>query len=268
MPKIASVKFKSAGKAYDFCSGAFVLKKKDSVIVETENGLAFGTIFTPPYYIEKTEKQLKQILRVANNKDFTQLQKAKELEEKALKFCMSCISDLDLQMNLFQVESTFSQSKLIFSYTAESRVDFRELIKLLIKEFSIRIEMKQVGNRNLLKHCGGCGKCGRELCCISFMNKFEQVSIKMAKEQGLSLNPTKISGLCGRLMCCLTFENETYKTIKKTMPKVGAKIQFKGKKAKIVRHNVLKQNVIIKMEDDEIEIEKNINELNDIKNAK
>ncbi|MCP3873220.1 MAG: stage 0 sporulation family protein [Desulfobacteraceae bacterium] len=260
MIKVAGVKFKTAGKIYDFKSDAFVLKEGDPVIVETEQGLGFGKIAVPPVEIEKSNKKLKQIVRIATKEDFIRREEIKKLEKKAFDFCIRCINDLGLLMNLFSVESTFDRNKLTFFYTADGRIDFRELIKLLVKEFSIRIEMRQVGIRNLSKHCGGIGKCGRELCCSSFMHTFEPVSIKMAKEQGLSLNPTKISGVCGRLMCCLTFENETYKGLKRKMPKLGRKITIEEGKGKVIRQNVLKESITIRLED-KTEIEKTIQQL-------
>jgi cell fate regulator YaaT (PSP1 superfamily) len=250
MIKIAGVKFKKAGKIYDFKSDAFVLKEGDHVIVETEHGLGFGKIATVPEEIEKSKKKLKQIVRIATDKDFITREEIKTLEKKAHDFCIQRINSLGLLMNLFSVECTFDQNKLTFFYTADGRIDFRELIKLLVKEFNIRIEMRQVGIRNLSKHCGGIGKCGRELCCCSFMHTFEPVSIKMAKEQGLSLNPTKISGVCGRLMCCLTFENKTYKSLKRSMPKLGKKITIKEGKGRVIRQNVLKESVTIRIDED------------------
>ncbi len=266
MIKVAGVKFKTAGKIYDFNSGAFVLKEGDPVIVETEQGLGFGKIAIPPKELDKSKKKLKQIVRVATKEDFIKREEIKQLEIRAHDFCIQCINDLNLLMNLFSVESTFDRNKLTFFYTADGRIDFRELIKLLVKEFSIRIEMRQVGIRNLSKHCGGIGKCGRELCCSSFMHSFEPVSIKMAKEQGLSLNPTKISGVCGRLMCCLTFENDTYRNLKQQMPKLGKKITVKEGKGKVVRQNVLKESITIRLED-KTEIEKTIQQLKESNRA-
>ena len=263
MIKIAGVKFKTAGKIYDFKSSAFVLKEGDRVIVETDQGLGFGKIAIPPVEVETTKKPLKQIVRIATKDDFFKREEIKKIEKKAFEFCLGCIDDLGLLMNLFSVESTFDQKKLTFFYTADGRIDFRELIKLLVKNFSIRIEMRQVGIRNLSKHCGGVGKCGREICCSSFMHTFDPVSIKMAKEQGLSLNPAKISGVCGRLMCCLTFENETYKRLKYEMPKLGRKITIEEGKGKIVRQNVLKESVTIRLEDN-TEIEKKNRQLGNL----
>ena len=260
MIKVAGIKFKTAGKIYDFKSDAFVLKEGDSVIVETEQGLGFGKIAIPPVEVENIGRKLKQIVRIATKEDFLRKEEIKKIEKRAFEFCIQSIDDLGLLMNLFSVESTFDQNKITFFYTADGRIDFRELIKLLVKEFSIRIEMRQVGIRNLSKHCGGIGKCGRELCCSCFMHTFEPVSIKMAKEQGLSLNPAKISGVCGRLMCCLTFENETYKSLKREMPKLGKRITIEEGKGKVIRQNVLKETIIIRLEDNS-EVEKKIKQL-------
>ncbi|THB81057.1 MAG: stage 0 sporulation protein [Desulfobacteraceae bacterium] len=260
MTKVAGVKFKTAGKIYDFNSGAFVLHIKDKVIVETEQGLGFGEVAVLPRSVEAPAKDLKQIVRVATQEDFNKRQEIKKLEQKAFDFCIECINRLGLLMNLFSVESTFDRNKLTFFYTADGRIDFRELIKLLVKEFSIRIEMRQVGIRNLSKHCGGIGKCGRELCCSSFIHSFDPVSIKMAKEQGLSLNPTKISGVCGRLMCCLTFENETYKSLKKSLPKLGKIVSCPKGKGKVIRQNILKQSITLRLEDN-TETEADIKEI-------
>lgn len=249
MTNVAGVKFKTAGKIYDFDSQAFVLSEGDRVIVETEQGLGFGIVAKPPMETEENDKNLRQIVRIATPEDFLKRQELMALEQEAHAFCDQCIMDLGLVMNLFCVESTFDRNKLTFFYTADGRIDFRQLIKLLVKEYNIRIEMRQVGIRNLSKHCGGIGKCGREFCCSSFMHTFEPISIKMAKEQGLSLNPTKISGVCGRLMCCLTFENQTYQHLKKKMPRLGKAVTLKQGTGKVVRQNILKQSITVRMED-------------------
>ena len=249
MVNVTGVKFKTAGKIYDFNSNALDVKLGDRVIVETEQGLGFGIVAVPSKEKDKSEKSLKNIVRVATQEDFNRRMELESLEQRAHEYCIQCIKDLDLLMNLFSVESTFDRNKLTFFYTADGRIDFRELIKLLVKEFSIRIEMRQVGIRNLSKHVGGVGKCGRELCCSSFMHTFDPVSIKMAKEQGLSLNPTKISGVCGRLMCCLTFEDQTYRHYKKKMPKLGKTITVEDVKGKVVRQNVLRQSVTLRLDD-------------------
>lgn len=251
MTKVAGIRFKPAGKIYDFDCGAFVLKVGDNVIVETEQGLGLGVVAVHPEIREpsKNEKQLKQVFRIATDADFKKREENQELEEKAQAYCLECIATLDLKMNLFSVESSFDASKLTFFYTADGRVDFRELVKMLVKKYRIRIEMRQVGIRNQSKQCGGIGRCGREICCALFMNNFDPVSIKMAKEQGLSLNPTKISGLCGRLMCCLTFENETYKSLRRSLPRLGKRMETAKGSGKVIRQNVLKQSVTVKLED-------------------
>ncbi|MFO7884370.1 MAG: regulatory iron-sulfur-containing complex subunit RicT [Desulfobacteraceae bacterium] len=251
MTNKAGVRFKPAGKIYDFNSKELCLDFGDKVIVETEMGLGYGTIAVVPVPLENTEKsrELKQIVRIATHDDFLKRKENKILEKQAFDFCQKTIDNLKIKMNLFSVESTFDTTKLTFFYTADGRVDFRELVKILVKEYRIRIEMRQVGIRNQSKQCGGIGRCGREICCSCFMNNFTPVSIKMAKEQGLSLNPTKISGLCGRLMCCLTFENKTYKDLKNELPKIGKRVTIDKGKGKVIRQNILKSRVTLRMED-------------------
>jgi cell fate regulator YaaT (PSP1 superfamily) len=212
--KIVGIRFKSAGKIYDFDCGVFVLNVGNDIIVETEQGISFGTVAVAPVYTDiPREKPLKKVMRLANEKDYQQKAKNAETERNAYAFCIKSVKELDLKMNLFSVESSFDASKLTFYFTAEGRVDFRQLVKVLVKELGVRIEMRQVGIRNQAKMCGGLGRCGREICCSLFMDRFGPVSIRMAKEQSLSLNPTKISGQCGRLMCCLTFEHGIFPSI-------------------------------------------------------
>jgi cell fate regulator YaaT (PSP1 superfamily) len=252
MSKKVGVRFKTGGKIYDFDSGAFVLNVDDPVIVETEKGLGFGVVAVAPEPLDQQKEgksKLKKVFRLATEKDFAQREQNAKLEECAHGFCLEAIKRLKLQMNLFSVESTFDTSRLTFFFTADGRVDFRQLVKILVKEFRVRIEMRQVGIRNQAKMCGGLGRCGRELCCSSFLNKFEPVSIRMAKEQGLSLNPTKISGQCGRLMCCLTYENETYIRQKKGFPKLGKMINTEMGRGKVIRHNPLFRQFTIRTEE-------------------
>ena len=252
MKKTVGIRFKPAGKIYDFECGAYVLAPGDHVIVQTDQGLGFGTVALPPeaYNEKKNPRKLKKIFRLANENDFKQLEKNKMAEKKAHAFCLNCVRELKLKMNLFAVESTFDGGKMTFFFTAEARVDFRQLVKMLVQKLGIRVEMRQVGIRNQAKMCGGIGRCGRELCCSSFMDKFDPVSIRMAKDQGLSLNPTKISGQCGRLMCCLTYEHEIYRKIKKNFPKIGKVINTRYGKGKVLRHNALANRIAIRTEDD------------------
>ncbi len=251
MQKVVGIKFKSSGKIYDFDCGPFVLDIDDKVIVTTEHGLGYGVVATPPVPVsERTSKSpLKKVFRLATEADALHLEKNAQLENRAFDFCMTQVESLSLEMNLFSVESTFDASKLTFFFTAEGRVDFRQLVKNLVREFRLKIEMRQVGIRNQAKMCGGIGRCGREICCSLFIEKFEPISIRMAKEQGLSLNPTKISGLCGRLMCCLTYENSTYKHLKKEIPKIGKIIDTPKGQAKVIRQNVIRSKITVKLED-------------------
>jgi cell fate regulator YaaT (PSP1 superfamily) len=262
MKKVVGIRFKPAGKIYHFDCGAFVLKKGQNVIVETEKGLGFGTVALPPAPLEKKPrgKSLKKVCRIASQNDHRRRAKNIDLETRAYQFCQKCIKQSSLKMNLFSVESTFDASRLTFFFTADGRVDFRELVKKLVKEFRVRIEMRQVGIRNQAKMCGGIGRCGREICCSSFIEKFDPVSIKMAKQQGLSLNPTKISGQCGRLMCCLTYENKTYAKLREGFPKLGKNIRVKGEKGKVIRHNVLDRRISVRL-DGGSEIELNVDDL-------
>ncbi|QTA90277.1 PSP1 domain-containing protein [Desulfonema magnum] len=261
MTKIVGIRFKPAGKVYDFDAGVFVLNQGDPVIVETEQGLGFGRVTVPPQPYDEQKHQseprvYKKVFRLATEKDFEQREKNFETEKAAYEFCLKYIRELNLEMNLFTVESTFDAGKLTFFFTAEGRVDFRELVKILVNEFHTRIEMRQVGVRNQAKMCGGIGRCGRELCCSTFIEKFDPVSIRMAKEQNLSLNPTKISGLCGRLMCCLTFENETYQVLKQNFPQIGKMVKTSAGEGKVIRHNVICNRIAIRRNDgQEVETE-------------
>jgi cell fate regulator YaaT (PSP1 superfamily) len=263
MKKIVGIRFKPAGKVYDFDCGAFVLNKGDHVIVETEQGLGFGTVVAPPTLSENPPpgKLLKKVFRLATEKDFKQREKNLADEKSAHTFCLECIRKLGLKMNLFSVEKSFDESKYTFFFTAEGRVDFRQLVKTLVKELGVRIEMRQVGIRNQAKMCGGVGRCGRQLCCSTFLDKFDPVSIRMAKEQSLSLNPTKISGQCGRLMCCLTYEFETYQELKKNLPRLGKTVITPSGKGKVVRHNAICNRVAVRLEGD-MEIEFNADKVN------
>lgn len=212
MGKVVGIRFSPAGKIYDFDAGAFVLAPNDHVIIETKQGLGYGIVAVAPAErkSENNQQPLKKVYRLATEKDKDQLRENREIEKAAQAYCQECIDKLGLKMNLFSVEVTFDARKSIFFFTAEGRVDFRQLVKMLVKKLAVRVEMRQVGIRNQAKMIGGLGRCGREICCEAFLQKFEPVSIRMAKNQGLSLNPTKISGLCGRLMCCLTYEEGHY----------------------------------------------------------
>ena len=249
--KKVGIRFKPAGKIYDFDCGAFVLNKGDQVIVETQQGLGFGTVSVAPVEVKgrKPSPPLKKVYRLATAKDVERKEKNSRKARYAHSFCLEQIKKLGLKMNLFSVESTFDASKLTFFFTSDGRVDFRQLVKNLVKKLNVRVEMRQVGIRNQAKICGGLSRCGRETCCSAFMDKFGPVSIRMAKEQGLSLNPTKISGQCGRLMCCLTFEYGTYKDLRKQYPKIGRTVNSVHGRGKVIRHNVICERLTLRLED-------------------
>lgn len=251
MDNIVGIRFREGGKIYHFVPGHFVLKEGDEVIVKTEKGLAFGTVATP---VRKRDPnfprdQLKDIFRLANDNDRQQYQECLRREKEAHRFCQERIEKRNLPMTLVDVESFFDGSKIIFYFYADGRVDFRELVKDLVKKLHTRVELRQIGVRNKAKMIGGIGPCGRELCCASFLKEFHSVSVKMAKEQNLSLNPTKISGVCGRLMCCLKYEYADYLDMKKHIPKVGKRIITPEGEGKVVRQNVMEQRVAVALSD-------------------
>jgi len=247
MNKIVGVRFEKYGTVRAFDTGHFVLKKGDQVLAETQNGLALGVVCTVPKKNAKDldETRLKKIARLASPKDIARFERNAELEKEVYAFCYERIKTRSLPMFLKSVERVFDGSRIIVYFTADGRVDFRELVKDLVQRFHTRIEMRQVGVRHQAKMVGALGTCGRQLCCSGFLNEFAPVSIKMAKEQNLSLNPSKISGMCGRLMCCLTYEHAYYAVAKKNVPKIGKKIQTAQGEGKVIRQNVLRQTLTV-----------------------
>lgn len=257
---IIGIRFKEKGKTYTFDAGELTLKKCDLVVVETEDKQAIGTVVTDPRAHPKGNipEKLKQVVRKADEEDLKKYENNKGLEAEAFIFCNERIKARDLPMKLVEVECLLDRSKVIFFFIAENRVDFRELVKDLVQKYKTRIELRQIWVRSEARMCGGLGICGRELCCVSFLNNFAPVSIKMAKEQNMLLNPEKISGLCGRLMCCLAFEHDTYADIKKNMPKCGKKIEVPEGKGKVIRQNVLEEKFYVSLEEGgEVEVDVN-----------
>ncbi len=262
MDNIVGIRFKEGGKIYHFAPGHFVLKQGDEVIVKTEKGLGFGIVATPvrkrdPNY---PSDQLKEVFRLANDNDRRQYQANLNRGNEAHSYCQERIDERGLPMTLVDVESFFDGSKIIFYFYADGRVDFRELVKDLVKKLHTRVELRQIGVRNKAKMVGGIGPCGRELCCATFLKEFHSVSVKMAKEQNLSLNPTKISGVCGRLMCCLKYEYSDYLEMKRGIPKVGKRISTPEGEGKVVRQNVMEQRLLVAL-DDGRELEFDVSEL-------
>lgn len=245
MTDVVGVKFKDAGKLYYFNPGQLEVDVGDSVIVETARGLEFGKITMGRTEVSENDlvAPLKNIIRIANEKDRKRHEENLAKKEEALRLCQEKVDAHKLEMKLIDVEYTFDNSKVVFYFTADGRVDFRELVKDLAAIFRMRIELRQIGVRDEAKMIGGVGNCGRGLCCNTWLTDFEPVSIKMAKVQNLSLNPSKISGICGRLMCCLKFENEVYSQMKKGMPSAGEKIKTPDGTAVVTDVNIL-ENII------------------------
>lgn len=258
MTKVIGVRFRTAGKIYYFGPKDIEFKRADHVIVETARGVEFGTVVLPNMEVEddKITQPLKNVIRKATNDDIEKEKRNREKEKDAYKICLEKISKHGLEMKLINAEYTFDNNKVLFYFTADGRVDFRELVKDLASVFRTRIELRQVGVRDETKILGGMGICGRPLCCHTYLSDFAPVSIKMAKEQSLSLNPTKISGICGRLMCCLQNESLVYEELNKKLPRVGDIVSTPdGHKGEVRDTNVLKQIVKVIVEiDDEKEL--------------
>lgn len=259
MISVIGVQFRRAGKVYYFAPGELDIKKDDNVIVETARGVEYGRVVLGIREIEedKVVQPLKPVIRIATAEDAQIDAKNREKEKEAFAICLEKIRQFGLEMKLIDAEYTFDNNKVLFYFTADGRIDFRELVKSLAAVFRTRIELRQIGVRDETKILGGIGICGRELCCHSFLSEFAPVSIKMAKEQNLSLNPTKISGICGRLMCCLKNEEEAYEELNKTLPNVGDTVRtIDNLKGEVAGVSVLKQKVkvIVELENDEKDI--------------
>ncbi|WP_409290911.1 stage 0 sporulation family protein [Peribacillus sp. SCS-26] len=246
---VVGVRFKKAGKIYYFDPGELDIPKDEFVIVETVRGVEFGKVVTAKKQVGEKDVvlPLKKVLRIADTKDRMIVEENKAAAQEAYGTCCSKVEEHQLDMKLVDVEYTFDRNKVIFYFTADGRVDFRELVKDLASIFRTRIELRQIGVRDEAKMLGGIGPCGRMLCCSTFLGDFEPVSIKMAKDQNLSLNPTKISGLCGRLMCCLKYENDEYESAKEQLPDIGEMIKTPNGKGKVVGLNILERVLQIEL---------------------
>jgi len=250
MVKVVGVRFKTAGKIYYFDPGELVIDLNKNVIVETARGIEFGLVVVPNREVDESEivAPLKKVIRLATDEDIAHAAENDRKEKEAYGICLQKIGDHKLDMKLIDVEYTFDNNKVLFYFTADGRVDFRELVKDLAAVFKTRIELRQIGVRDESKMMGGIGICGRVLCCNSFLGEFQPVSIKMAKEQSLSLNPTKISGTCGRLMCCLKYEQEAYEDLLDRVPKTGAIVETPEGQGTVVEVNLLKEILKIKLD--------------------
>ncbi len=248
MQEIVRVELMIGSEVKSYITGGMKFEKGDKVIVEADRGLESGTIVTPNENIEEKNlkgKSLRKIIRKANKWDEEQIAKNKAKTKDLLEVCDKKIKEHNLPMKLVGAEYSFDRSKIVFCFTSENRVDFRKLVRDLASIFRVRIELKQIGVRDEAKMLGGCGPCGRTLCCMSFLKEFNPVTIKMAKTQNLPLNPSKISGICGRLMCCLGYEHKCYKESSKNLPKVGKEIKTEHGKGKVINVNPLKGTVTV-----------------------
>lgn len=250
---VVGVVFRDGGKVYDFDPGGLKLEIDDRVIVETRKGTGLGIVVkkSAAENVPSPDKPIKKVLRKANQDDTKKKKRVNNRysEEEMHQICLGEIQGCKLPMKLVKVDRLSDGSKIIFYFTADGRVDFRELVKKLAQRFRARIEMRQIGVRNETKMMGGIGNCGREFCCSSFLKDFEPVSVRIAKDQDLVLNPAKISGACGRLICCLTFEHETYVGLKKNMPKCGKIVRVPQGRGKVMEQSVIEQQVVVALED-------------------
>ncbi|TCS77956.1 PSP1 domain-containing protein [Tepidibacillus fermentans] len=255
MYSVVGIRFKKAGKIYYFDPGDLEIEKNSFVIVETARGIEYGQVVIGKKTVEEEDVvlPLKKVIRVATDEDALHVEKNKTDAEEAFSICLEKIHSHGLDMKLVDVEYTFDRNKIIFYFTADGRVDFRELVKDLAAVFRTRIELRQIGVRDEAKMLGGIGPCGRVLCCSTFLGDFEPVSIKMAKDQNLSLNPAKISGLCGRLMCCLKYENDNYETGKHELPDIGSQVMTTNGVGKVVGLNILERKVQVELDDGSVE---------------
>jgi cell fate regulator YaaT (PSP1 superfamily) len=256
MPNITGIRFKQVGKIYYFDAGDIELKAGDFVVVKTSRGMELGHVVIAPGQIQpgQSEETLSPVMRKATPEDISKTQELDAKSEEALIECGRMIAELKLPMKLLSAEYSLDSSRLTFLFSAEERVDFRELVRRLTGKFKLRVELRQVGSRDEAKLLGSYGRCGRQLCCAAFLTEFSPVSIKMAKDQDLPLNPMKISGSCGRLMCCLAYESEQYKLAKSKMPKNGQRVTTKMGEATVVGNNPLKETVFVEL-DTEVRVE-------------
>ncbi len=250
MAEIVGVRFKRAGKVYYFDPAGIDLEVNDRVIVETTQGREMGQVTIAPKQVlaSDVEKPLKPVMRKADPEDIERAQELEEKEREALTECGKLIDKLNLSMKLLSAEYNFDGSRLTLHFSAAERVDFRELVRELARRLKVRVEMRQTGPRDEARLVGGCGRCGRPLCCASFLTEFAPVSMRMAKDQGLPLNPMKISGCCGRLMCCLVYENEQYREMKRKLPKNGQWVSTDMGTAKVIGSNPMKETVLVELE--------------------
>jgi cell fate regulator YaaT (PSP1 superfamily) len=252
LPKIVAVSLQQTGHLYNFLAGDRDLRRGERVLVESEAGARVGTVEIEPHEPAQTIdlSQLRPIIRIASDSDFHHEQENLSREANARRLCVERIRERRVQMKLVNADYTIDGRKVTFYFVAEGRVDFRDIVRDLANTLRVRVEMKQIGARDETKVTGGLGPCGRELCCSSWLRDFEAVTVKMAREQGLALNPSRLAGMCGRLKCCLRYEYATYVELKRALPNLGKRVQCVKGDGKVVRQNILKQTVLIQREED------------------
>ncbi len=263
MADVVGIRFKRAGRVYYFDTAGVELEVNDYVVVSTARGLELGKVAISPEQAPDSEvaKPLKSVVRKAEPEDIKRAQEFEDMEEDALAECDKLVTKLHLSMKLLSAEYNLDGSRLTFSFSAAERVDFRELVRELTRRFKVRVELRQVGSRDESKLMGGFGRCGRPLCCMSFLSEFTPVSIRMAKDQGLLLNPMRISGVCGRLLCCLGYECEQYRDMKEKLPRDGQRVSVPMGIAKVVGSNPLKETVLVELEKSKARMELPLSEV-------
>jgi cell fate regulator YaaT (PSP1 superfamily) len=269
-PRIVAVSLQATGHLYNYLAGDFALKRGDRVLVESESGMRLATVEIPPHEPARTLDlaQLKPVVRVAQDRDFRLEEDMLTREEQAERLCVRRIHERGLGMKLITVDYALDGRKATFYFVAESRVDFRELVRDLANTLRVRVEMKQIGARDETKVTGGIGPCGRELCCSSFLRDFDAVTVKMARDQGLALNPSRLAGMCGRLKCCLRYEYATYAELKRNLPTSGKRVESVKGNGKVLRQNILKQTVLVQRDDDGTLVEAGLEDLVDPRSPK
>jgi cell fate regulator YaaT (PSP1 superfamily) len=270
LPKIVAVSLQQVGHLYNYLSAGLALKRGDRVLVDSEAGTRIGTIVMEPHEPAMTLDlaSIRPVVRIAEERDFRAEEESLSRENHAERLCVGRIRERGLAMKLIKVDYTYDGRKAVFYFTAETRVDFRDLVRDLANTLRVRVEMKQIGARDETKVTGGIGPCGRELCCSSFLRDFEAVTVKMAREQGLALNPSRLAGMCGRLKCCLRYEYATYLDLKRTLPNSGKHVQSVKGNGKVLRQNILKQTVLIQLEADGGVVEVTLQDLVDARKSK
>jgi cell fate regulator YaaT (PSP1 superfamily) len=269
-PLIVAVSLQTAGHLHNYLSAGLPLKRGDRVLVEGEAGARLGTVVIEPHEPARTLdlNAMRPVVRLAQDNDFRVEEDALNREHNARRLCVTRIRERGLPMKLVTVDYTYDGRKAIFYFTAENRVDFRDLVRDLANTLRVRVEMKQIGARDESKVTGGLGPCGRELCCSSWLRDFEAVTVKMAREQGLALNPSRLAGMCGRLKCCLRYEYATYVELKRALPNLGRRVESVQGNGKVIRHNTLKQTVLIQREEDGGVVEATLQDLVDLRPPK